>query len=222
VSETVLRCEGLSKSFSSGGGTIRAFADVEVSVGLGEIALVMGRSGSGKTTLLQVLAGLDRPSSGTVHICGKDIGAMGEAARTAMRRRNVGFIFQKSNLIPSLTALQNVEASFAGAGVAKSARRRAAEGILAKLGLAERTGHLPVELSEGQRQRVAIARALVRSPHLVFADEPTGDVDAETAGGIMACLTTLVRECGTALVICTHGADPIRTDWAFTVRRVCL
>lgn len=167
--------------------------------------VIRGRSGSGKSTLLQILAGLDNPTEGRVKIAGRTLEDLGTGDLTILRRQTIGFIFQSFNLIPSWTAGQNVEAALIHTPLTRSERHRRVCGMLEKLELRDRIGHLPSELSAGQQQRVAIARALVHSPAIVFADEPTGDVDAEIAQAITDCLDRLVRENQTAFIVCTHG-----------------
>ena len=178
--------------------------DVSFTIRDGEFVAIIGPSGSGKTTLLGLLAGLDVPSAGTVILDGADLGALGEDARARLRGEKVGFVFQSFQLIPTLTALENVQVPLDLRGDRHASAR--ARDLLARVGLAERTHHYPVQLSGGEQQRVAIARAFSNSPKVLFADEPTGNLDASTGGRIVELLESLNREDRTTLVLVTH--DP--------------
>ena len=178
--------------------------DVNFTIRDGEFVAIIGPSGSGKTTLLGLLAGLDVPSAGTVILDGADLAALGEDARARLRGEKVGFVFQSFQLIPTLTALENVQVPLELRGERHAGGR--ARDLLARVGLAERTHHYPVQLSGGEQQRVAIARAFSNSPKVLFADEPTGNLDAATGGRIVELLESLNREDGTTLVLVTH--DP--------------
>jgi len=169
---------------------------------------VVGPSGSGKTTLLGLCAGLDSPSSGSVVLCGENMGSLGEDARALVRNRYVGFVFQSFRLIPSLTALENVMVPAELRGD-RSSRSRAAE-LLDTVGLGDRTGHYPAQLSGGEQQRVALARAFVNRPRILFADEPTGNLDVETGERVVELLFDLNRTAGTTLVVVTHDAELAR------------
>ena len=204
----VLVCTSVTKCFGGGNGGVEVLRGVDLSVCAGDVALVHGRTGAGKSTLLHILGGLDRPTSGSVAVGGRVLEGLSGAALARLRREKIGIIFQSFNLLPSWTALENVEAAMLHAGVSRTARRERAEALFGQLGLGHRLGNLPSELSVGQRQLVAIARALANKPLLILADEPTGDLDAETAEGIVARLTTLAREHGAALVVATHGPFP--------------
>jgi putative ABC transport system ATP-binding protein len=182
-------------------------ADVSLDVHEGETVAVMGPSGSGKTTLLGLCAGLDRPTSGTVSLAGADLGSMTEDERTAVRGRNVGFVFQSFRLLPTLTALENVTVPLELLGEGGRRASEAAAALLTRVGLGDRLRHYPSQLSGGEQQRVALARAFVHRPRLLFADEPTGNLDGETSGMIQDLLFELNREAGTALVVVTHDAD---------------
>ena len=205
MAEAVLSCMHVAKSFNSRGRTTEVLRDINLTVHEGEIAIIQGRSGMGKSTLLQILAGLDRPSSGSVEMAGSALDALSPAQLARLRSRSMGFVFQNFNLIPAWTAAQNVEAALAYSERSRATRRRMASEILESLGLGERIDFLPSELSVGQQQRVAVARALIHAPTIVFADEPAGDVDPETATSIMDCLVDSVRAHGSSLVLCTHG-----------------
>jgi putative ABC transport system ATP-binding protein len=184
-------------------GPVRAVNGVDLRVEPGEFVVVAGPSGSGKTTLLQLLGALDRPTEGTVAFEGHDLTRLGDGALARLRRETLGFVFQQFNLIPTLTAAQNVEAAIAGDR--RAARRARAAELLDRVGLAPRAGHLPSQLSGGEQQRVAIARALANAPDVLLADEPTGNLDSATGGEIMALLTRLWEE-GISLIVVTH--DP--------------
>ena len=198
----MLETVGVGKQVSSPEGTLAILADVSLAVGRGETVAVMGASGAGKSTLLALLAGLDEPTSGTVHLAGHDLTRLDEDGRAAVRARHVGFVFQSFHLVPSLTAVENVMLPLELAGRADA--RAAALEVLARVGLAARVGHYPRQLSGGEQQRVAIARAFVTRPDLLFADEPTGNLDATTGERIMDLLFGLNAETGATLVLVTH------------------
>jgi putative ABC transport system ATP-binding protein len=200
--DTVLAAERLGKQVSSPEGTLAILADVTLSVRRGESVAVVGASGAGKSTLLALLAGLDEPTSGRVWLAGRELTALDEDGRAALRARHVGFVFQAFHLVPALTALENVMLPLELAGRA-DARRTALE-VLDRVGLAERVGHYPRQLSGGEQQRVAIARAFVAGPDVLFADEPTGNLDAGTGGRIMDLLFGLNAGAGTTLILVTH------------------
>jgi len=199
----VLRARGLRKEYGTGEGLVRAVDGVDLDVASGETVAVMGPSGCGKSTLLHLLGGLDRPSSGEVWLGDRRIDQIGERALARMRRTAVGFVFQAFHLLEELTAVENVELPALLAGRSpRAARRRAAE-LLERVGLADRAGFMPSELSGGQRQRVAIARALSNEPLIVFADEPTGNLDSAATVNVLRLFDSL-REAGQTLVIVTH------------------
>lgn len=198
----MLEAAGLGKQVSSPEGTLAILADVSLAIGRGETVAVMGASGAGKSTLLALLAGLDEPTFGTVHLAGRDLTRLDEDGRAAMRARHVGFVFQSFHLVPSLTAVENVMLPLELVG--RSDARAAALEVLARVGLAARVGHYPRQLSGGEQQRVAIARAFVTRPDVLFADEPTGNLDAATGETIMDLLFGLNAETGTTLVLVTH------------------
>jgi putative ABC transport system ATP-binding protein len=200
----VLIVENLSKQYRSGGQQLAAVKDVSFQVEPGETVAIVGPSGSGKTTLLGLLAGLDRPTSGTVRLDGTDMGSLSEDARARLRRERIGFVFQSFQLIPTLTARENVEVPLELRGEGSGDR---ADDLLARVGLGGRGHHFPSQLSGGEQQRVAIARAFVHRPSILFADEPTGNLDAATGGRIIELLTELNREIGTTLVLVTHDMD---------------
>ncbi|PSQ80476.1 MAG: ABC transporter [Bacteroidetes bacterium QS_1_63_11] len=205
MSEAVLRVEALTKTFPSGGRALTVIDDVSFAVEDGDTCAIAGPSGSGKTTLLGLCAGLDQPSSGHVELCGQDLTPLDENERAEVRNRNVGFVFQTFRLLPTLTALENVMVPAELRGSADP-RARAAD-LLDEVGLGDRLDHYPSQLSGGEQQRVAMARAFINEPRVLFADEPTGNLDAETAGRIEGLLFDLNETAGTALVLVTHDEE---------------
>lgn len=204
LDEGIVEARAVDKRYDTGKVQVQALRGVDLAVRRGEMIAIMGPSGSGKTTLLNCLAGLDEIDGGDVLIEGVSLGAMSDEQRTDYRARRMGFVFQFYNLMPVLTAVENVELPLLVARVGgREARRRAME-ALDMVGLTERAAHVPDELSGGQRQRVTIARALVNDPAIVWADEPTGDLDSENAEEIVALLRRLNRERGLSLLIVTH------------------
>ncbi len=197
----LVRTDRLSRRYVMGETVLSALDSVTLSFGEGEIAAIIGRSGSGKSTLLQLLGGLDRPTSGEVYVRGKRLDERSEDELALYRRRDVGFIFQFFNLVPTLTALQNVELPLILAGASRGERRRRAGELLDRTGLGNRRDHRPGQLSGGEQQRVAIARALVHDPPLLLADEPTGNLDSRTAGEILELLASLS---GKTILVVTH------------------
>jgi putative ABC transport system ATP-binding protein len=195
-----------SKVFKKGGHEVRAVDNVSVTIAAGEFVALAGRSGSGKTTLLQLLGALDRPSTGHVLFEGRDLAGLKDGELAELRLRAFGFVFQHFNLIPTLTALQNVEVALAPVGVSSSELRERSLALLSEVGLAERSAHLPAQLSGGEQQRVAIARALVVEPRVILADEPTGNLDSKTGTEIIDLITGLAAERGTTIVVATHDA----------------
>jgi putative ABC transport system ATP-binding protein len=195
----------LAKVYRSGERSLTVLKDVNLSIPEGEFVAILGPSGSGKTTLLGLLAGLDTPSAGTVRVDGVDLGALSEDERARFRRDAVGFVFQSFQLIPSLTAQENVQVPLELKGEPGAAER--ARALLARVGLGGRLEHYPAQLSGGEQQRVALARAFVHAPRILFADEPTGNLDAATGESIVALMEELYRETGTTLVLVTHDLD---------------
>ena len=200
----MLECESLGRTYLSGGRELTVLKDISFRVDPGGFVAVVGPSGSGKTTLLGLLAGLDRPTTGRVRLDGQDLGALDEDALARLRGEKVGFVFQSFQLIPTLTARENVEVplELRGNGAAGTA-----DELLARVGLAERGHHYPAQLSGGEQQRVALARAFSNRPKILFADEPTGNLDAATGGGIIDLMVELNRDLGTTLVLVTHDLD---------------
>jgi putative ABC transport system ATP-binding protein/lipoprotein-releasing system ATP-binding protein len=194
----------LWRSFQLGSRTIEVLRGINTKIGRGEAVFLCGASGAGKTTLLYTLAGLERPDTGTVSFEGEDVYARGEKAAARLRNTRIGFVFQGYFLLPELTALENV---LLPSMIGGRLRREGAEQALARVGLQDRLHHLPPELSGGEQQRVAIARALINDPSVIFADEPTGNLDSKTGDGIVELLLGLVRESGRTLVVVTHDAQ---------------
>jgi putative ABC transport system ATP-binding protein len=202
----VLALEGVHKSYGSGAAQVRALRGIDLAVAPGELLALKGPSGSGKSTLLNICGLLTGPDAGRVHFDGTDATGLSMRAQTLLRREKIGFVFQSFNLVPVMTAFENVEYPLLLAGVGTSERRERVEGILGKLGLAGLGKRRPDELSGGQRQRVAIARALVKRPHLVIADEPTANLDSTTATQIIDLMHAAVAEDRASFLVATH--DP--------------
>ena len=202
----------LTRLFPSGDEVIHALQEVDLAVGRGELLAVRGRSGSGKTTLLNLLGGLDRPTTGTVRIDGHEVSTMTDDELVELRRRTVAFIFQAFGLVPILSAAENVEVPLRLVHADPVQRDRRVLELLELVGLGDRVGHRPYELSGGEQQRVAIARALANHPKLLLADEPTGQLDSETGHGIMLLLRTVVRTEAVTAIVATH--DPMMLDVA--------
>ncbi len=202
---TILRLENVSKTYSSAGRTLSVLQHVSFGVAAGDTLAIVGTSGSGKTTLLGLAAGLDRASTGQITINGIAIDALGEDARAAVRNKHVGFIFQNFQLLSTLTAVENVMVPLELRG--ERGIRNRALGLLQKVGLADRAHHYPAQLSGGEQQRVSLARAFSNNPQLLFADEPTGNLDAATSDTIIELLFNLNRESGTTLVLVTHDRE---------------
>ena len=200
----MLRAEALTRTYVSGGREITVLRNITFELEKGGVLAITGPSGSGKSTLLGLLAGLDRPSGGRVVLDGHDLGALSEDERARLRADKVGFVFQSFHLIPTLTARENVQVPLELRGQDGRAR---AEELLARVGLGDRGHHYPAQLSGGEQQRVAIARAFAHRPLLLFADEPTGNLDAANGANVVALLDELNREAGTTLVLVTHDPE---------------
>jgi putative ABC transport system ATP-binding protein len=196
-----------SKIFSRGPVKVRAVNEVALSIDPGEFVALEGPSGSGKTTLLQLLGALDRPTEGHVYFEGRDLAGLRDGELAALRLREFGFVFQQFNLIPTLTAVENVELKLAPTGADRADLRERSLALLSEVGLAERADHLPAQLSGGEQQRVAIARALVVEPRVILADEPTGNLDTKTGSDVIELLAGLAARRGATIVVATHDAE---------------
>ena len=205
----ILQVENLTKTYAAteGGPPLTVLHDVSFALEAGETFALVGPSGSGKTTLLGLCAGLDRASSGSVWLAGQRLDALGEDQRAAVRNQHVGFIFQNFQLLPTLTALENVLVPLELRGQPTRAATEAARALLARVGLADRLGHYPAQLSGGEQQRVALARAFANRPAVLFADEPTGNLDPATAATVVELIFELNREAKTTLVLVTHDGE---------------
>jgi putative ABC transport system ATP-binding protein len=200
----MLRCQSLTQTYLSGGRPLTVLNDITFALERGGFLAIVGPSGSGKTTLLGLLAGLDRPAAGTIELDGNDLGSLTEDQRARLRSEKVGFVFQSFQLIPTLTARENVQVPLELRGEPAHAR---AQQLLDRVGLGDRAEHYPAQLSGGEQQRVALARAFSIKPQILFADEPTGNLDAATGGTIITLMEELNRELGTTLVLVTHDHD---------------
>jgi putative ABC transport system ATP-binding protein len=201
---------GVTKKYESKRGTVAALNGIDLRIEDGELLAVQGPTGHGKTTLLQMLGGLDRPTAGQVCFDGQDLATLAETKVTDLRARNFGFIFQTFNLVPTLSAVENVEAALVPLRIAAAERRRRSADALTEVGLGDRLHHVPAELSGGQQQRVAIARALVKQPKVILADEPTGNLDEGTRDEIIALVEGLWRERGLTVIMVTHDSAVAR------------
>jgi putative ABC transport system ATP-binding protein len=201
---SILRCDALTRTYVSGGSPIAVLKSITFDVPPGGFLAIVGPSGSGKSTLLGLLAGLDRPTSGRIVLDGQDLSALTEDERAKLRAEKVGFVFQAFHLIPTLTARENIQVPLDLRGEDGRAR---AEELLARVGLLDRGHHYPAQLSGGEQQRVALARAFCNKPRILFADEPTGNLDAANGQRVIGLMTELNRELGTTLVLVTHDPD---------------
>ena len=206
----IYELRGVARRFGQGATEVVAVREVDLTIGEGEFVALVGPSGSGKTTLLQLLGGLDRATDGAVLFEGRDLATVGDSALSALRLRTFGFVFQQFNLIPTLTAAQNVEVALAPAGLRSPDRKARVASLLDAVGLAGRAEHLPSKLSGGEQQRVAIARALANEPRVVLADEPTGNLDTTTGDEIIQLLTALSSERRQTVVLVTHNPEIAR------------
>lgn len=209
VATTLLQASNLSRTYTTGPTQVEAVKHLDLDVDRGSFVVVRGRSGSGKTTLLNMLGGLDRPTTGTVLVDGEDVTEMDETTLSSTRKNKVGFIFQAFGLIPILTAAENVEVPLRLVRVPAGARRARSRELLDLVGLADRAGHRPHELSGGEQQRVAIARALANEPMLLLADEPTGQLDSRTGKTIIDLISALVHSQDLAAIVATHDPAPL-------------
>jgi putative ABC transport system ATP-binding protein len=205
MTSSIITVQHLTKTYATSAGRLTVLKDISFDLPQGVTCSILGPSGSGKTTLLGLCAGLDRPTSGTVLLNGITLGEAGEDERARIRNEHVGFVFQNFQLIPTLTALENVTVPMELRGD-RTARDLGLD-LLRRVGLAERVDHYPAQLSGGEQQRVALARAFINRPKILFADEPTGNLDAETSAGVVEIMLELNRSAGTALVLVTHDPD---------------
>lgn len=212
MSEPLIRLENLSKSFVEGAHRRPVLSGVSATFARGEFVAIVGRSGSGKSTLLNLISGIDRPDGGAVWLDGCDLTSLSERERTLIRRRQIGFVFQFFNLMPTLTVLENVILPLELNGVAPAAAQRRVAALLDAVGLADRAAAFPDRLSGGEQQRVAIARALAHDPLLVLADEPTGNLDEDSGRRTLDLLDRLTRRSGKNLILVTHGSDAAVAD----------
>ena len=210
MNEPLISARDLTRTFTVGDQVIHAVQNIDLDVFTGQLAMVTGRSGSGKTTLLNILAGLDRPSSGSVSFRGQEISKLPERNLVELRRKELGFVFQSFALLPLLSAYENVELVLRIAGWNRVEQKKRAEECLAMVGLEKRSKHRPYELSGGERQRVAIARAIAHRPCLILADEPTGELDATTSLAIFKLLQEIIAREGVTVIVTTHDASMAR------------
>jgi len=215
---SIVKLRGVAKSYARGGEEVRVLEDLDLDVPTGSYEALMGPSGSGKTTLLNLIAGLDRPSAGTVEVAGKRLEGLGEGALAKWRAATLGFVFQSYNLLPVLTALENVELPLLLTSLGGADRKKRAATALRVVGLEDRMAHYPRQLSGGQEQRVAIARAIVNDPQIIVADEPTGDLDRKSADDILTLLDKLNTQLNKTILMVTH--DPAAAERAKIIRRL--
>ena len=207
TSQAVLSCTALNKTYTEGPQKVQVLADINFEIFAGDRIAIIGSSGSGKTTLLNMLGGLDLPSSGTVELAGKDFAKLNQKQRGQLRNQHLGFVYQFHHLLPEFTALENAAMPLLIAGKSMQDAKAQAFKLLEKVNMAERAEHKPAELSGGERQRVALARALVTNPGCVLLDEPTGNLDQQTAAQVQALIQELAENSGTAFVIVTHDVE---------------
>ncbi len=218
AAEVLVALRGVGKAYERGGERLQILDKLDLEIVRGSYEALMGPSGSGKSTLLNLIAGLDRPTAGSVEVAGKRLEQLGEGELARFRADTIGFIFQSYNLMPVLTAVENVELPLLLTKLPSAERRKRAETALRVVGLEDRRGHYPRQLSGGQEQRVAIARAIVNDPTLIVADEPTGDLDRKSADDILALLEQLNTQLGKTIVMVTH--DPAAAERAKIIRRL--
>jgi putative ABC transport system ATP-binding protein len=214
----IVQLKGVSKTYTRGDEAVRVLEQLDLEVPAGSYEALMGPSGSGKTTLLNLIAGLDQPTAGSVEVAGKRLDGLGEGALARWRSTTIGFVFQSYNLLPVLTAIENVELPLLLTDLGASERKKRAHTALRIVGLEDRVQHYPRQLSGGQEQRVAIARAIVNDPTIVVADEPTGDLDRKSAGDVLSLLEKLNTQLGKTILMVTH--DPAAAERAKIIRRL--
>jgi len=218
TAENIVEIRNLSKSYRRGAQVVPVLHDINFDIASGEFLALMGPSGSGKSTLLNLIAGIDKPDRGTLRVAGRDITSLGEGELADWRATNVGFIFQFYNLLPVLSAFENVELPLLLTGLSRAERRQRVEIALGLVGLSDRLEHYPAELSGGQQQRVAIARAVITDPTILVADEPTGDLDRQSASDVLGLMDRLNRELGKTIIMVTH--DPHSAERAHIIRHL--
>ncbi len=218
IKPAIIRCQGIGRTFWRGKERLDVLEDLDLEIAEGSFEALMGPSGSGKTTLLNLIAGLDRPSKGRLDVAGRNIGEMSDAALAKWRSQTIGFVFQHFNLIPVLTALENVQLPLLLTKVPSSERKQRAQTALRVVGLEDRMHHRPQQLSGGQEQRVGIARAIVHDPKIIVADEPTGELDRQSADEVLTLLERLNREFGKTILMVTH--DPAAAERATVLRKL--
>ena len=216
--DAIVRVRGVTKTFTRGSEQVKVLAGLDLDIAKGSFEALMGPSGSGKSTLLNLIAGLDRPTAGSIEVAGKVINELSESELARWRSRTLGFIFQSYNLMPVLTALENVELPLLLTNLGSAERKKRAQTALRVVGLEDRSGHYPRQLSGGQEQRVAIARAIVNDPTIIVADEPTGDLDRTSADEILALLVKLSKDLDKTILMVTH--DPVAAESASRVHRL--
>ncbi|MBI1208960.1 MAG: ATP-binding cassette domain-containing protein [Azospirillum sp.] len=217
--DIVVRLRDVSKTYLLGAVAVPGLHELSLEIGRATFSVIVGPSGSGKTTLLNLIGGIDRPSAGTVEVAGQDLGGLGDDRRSDFRARNIGFIFQSFNLIPVLSAYENVEYPLLLTRVAAAERRRRVMALLDAVGIGDQSRRRPNQMSGGQRQRVAIARALVKDPVLVLADEPTANLDSRTGAQIIALMHAMQTRCRTSFVVSSHDPQVMeQADETFTIR----
>ena len=210
--QVIVRCDGVERTYGSGETKVYALRGISFDAPSGQFVALKGRSGSGKTTLINCIGGLDKPTSGTVHLFGQPINAYSEQQMTELRRHKIGFVFQSFSLVPTFTAFENVELSLRLAGTPAKERNRRAQECLDLVGVGKWGKHMPFEMSGGQQQRVAIARSLANSPQLILADEPTGELDSHTARQVLSLMRDLAHQQGVTIIMATH--DPLSLEYA--------
>lgn len=210
--EPIIRIRGLKKTYHVGEERVHALNGVDLDIYPGEFVCIIGRSGSGKSTLLNMMAGLEKPTRGSIVIAGEHLEKMSESQLVNFRLRHIGFIFQQFNLFPSMTAVENVSMPMVYRGVGVRKRKAAAAAMLREVGLEKHLGHKPSQMSGGQQQRVAIARALIGNPEILFADEPTGNLDSKTGAEIMNLLREINQNSGQTIIMVTHSPDAAKSS----------
>ncbi|HYL51865.1 MAG TPA: ABC transporter ATP-binding protein [Acidimicrobiia bacterium] len=210
TSDMLYELTAVERAYGSGARAVRALDKIDLTVAAGEFLAIEGPSGSGKSTLLQLLGALDRPTGGSLVFDGRELSQLDDRALTQLRSRDIGFVFQSFNLIPTLTAAENVETALVPLRLGRAARRSRVAELLARIGLADRATHLPSRLSGGEQQRVAIARALANEPRVILADEPTGNLDSATSDEIVRTLRGLSAEHGVTVIVVTHAEEVAR------------